>query len=73
MIARRLPEALRVQVVHAYNMLPFATGNVQFLATGKSSNAAAAKGVIQSVRDDLANTRLALAQYLANDLKVAMV
>ncbi len=71
-IARRLPEALRVKLIHAYNMLPFATGNVQALAAGTSSNPAAAKGVIQSVRDELAAVGLELAQYLANDLKVPM-
>jgi hypothetical protein len=71
-IARRLPEALRVQLIHTYGMLPFATGNVQNLAAGTSSNPAAARGVIQSVRDELASTGLALAQYLVNDLKVAM-
>jgi len=71
-IARRLPEHLRVQLVHAYGMLPFATGNIQNIAAGTASNPAAAKAVVQSVRDDLAATGLALAQYLANDLHVAM-
>jgi hypothetical protein len=69
-IARRLPEALRVQLIHTYNMLPFATGNVQSLAAATSSNPVVAKGVIQSVRDELASTGLALAEYLANELKV---
>lgn len=72
-IARRLPEALRVQLIHAYNMLAFATGNVQFIASAKSANPAKAKAVVQSVRDDLANANDALAAYLANDLKVAVV
>ncbi len=71
-IARRLPEALRVQLIHGYGMLPFATGNVQFIASAKSANTVKAKSVIKSVRDDLANVSVALAQYLANELNVAV-
>jgi hypothetical protein len=69
-LARHLPELLRVQVVHAYKMLPSATGNIAFLGAGKSSNAGKAKAVITSVRDDLAAAGEALRLYLVNDLKV---
>jgi len=72
LLARRLPEPLRVQLVHAYRMLPFATGNVQFIASGTSSNTAKANAVIQSVKGDLDNADTALHDYLANTLKVAV-
>jgi hypothetical protein len=70
---RRLPEQLRVQVVHAYHMVPLAIGNVQFIASGTSSNPVKAKRVIKDVRDELQKVNVALASYLAVDLKVAMI
>jgi hypothetical protein len=72
LLARRLPELLRVQLVHAYRMLPFATGNVQFIASGTSANPAKAKAVIQSVKGDLDKADTALHDYLANTLKMAV-
>lgn len=73
LLFRRLPEQLRVELVKAYHMIPFATGNVQFIASGKSSNTTKAKAVIKDVRDDLEKANVALASYLVDDLKVAMV
>jgi hypothetical protein len=70
-LARRLPGPLRVQVVHAYRMLPFAAGNVQFIASATPSNIAKAKAVIQSVKVDLDNADTALRDYLENTLNVA--
>lgn len=71
-LARRLPDKLRVLVVHAYHMIPFATGNIQFIASNASSNATQAQQVIQGVRDDLASAGNALATYMSHDLKVAV-
>lgn len=73
LLFRRLPEPLRVQLFHAYAMLPFATGNVQFIASGKSQNPAQAQVVIKSVRDDLEAANNALADYLANTLNVSVI
>ena len=70
LMARRLPQKLRIQLVHAYTMLPFATGNIAFLESGTSSDPQKAKGVIASVRDDQSNACEALRLYLVNDLKV---
>jgi hypothetical protein len=71
-IARRLPENLRVQLIHAYNMIPFALGNIDVLATSTSSDPVKARKVIEDVREELAAMGMALADYLANTLKVAM-
>jgi hypothetical protein len=71
-IARRLPENLRVQLIHAYNMIPFAVGNIEALAAGTSSDTAKARKVIEDVRAELAAMGVALADYLANTLKVPM-
>ena len=70
-LARRLPLELRLEVVHAYSMLPFATGNVAFIASGTSSDPKKAREVIESVMKDLTDAGEGLRLYLVNVLKVA--
>ena len=73
LLFRRLPEPLRVELVKAYHMIPFATGNVRFIELGKSTDPDKTREVIKDTRDDLEKANVALASYLVNDLKVAMV